>query len=168
MTAVSPEYVLARKVLLDALAALKPQIDSVILVGAQAVYHHTGVVEGTGDFMTTDGDLALNTDLLAADPELTAALSDAGFTPGDHPGQWMGEGEVRVDLMVVPHQSGRGKSARRAAHLPPHENHLARITPGLEPALVDNEVYEISALDGLTTARPTCVSRVRQLFSLRS
>lgn len=49
MTSVAaPEYVVARKVLLDALAALAPQLDSVILVGAQAVYHHTGAVEGTG------------------------------------------------------------------------------------------------------------------------
>lgn len=146
MTSVAPEYVVARKVLLDALAALKPQINSFILVGAQAVYHHTGMVTGTGDFMTTDGDLALNADLLTADPELTGALSDAGFTPGQQPGQWLGEGEVRVDLMVVPHQSPRGRDAR-AAHLPPHENHLARITPGLEPALVDNDVHEIAALD---------------------
>lgn len=146
MTSIAPEYVVARKVLLDALAALKPQLDSVVLVGAQAVYHHTGVVEGTGIAMTTDGDLALNADLLTSDPELTGALKDAGFTEGRQPGSWMGEGGVNVDLMVVPHQSNRAAGAR-AADLPPHEKWLARITPGLEPALVDNKIAEITALD---------------------
>ena len=140
------EYVVARKVLLDALDALKPQIDSVILVGAQAVYFHTDLVEGTGVIMTTDGDLALDADLLTSDPELTGALKDAGFTQGKQPGSWVGEGGVNVDLMVVPHQSNRGPGAR-AADLPPHEKWLARITPGLEPALVDNEVSEIASLD---------------------
>jgi hypothetical protein len=37
-----PVYVLARKVLLDALEVLEPHLDALVLVGAQAVYHHTG------------------------------------------------------------------------------------------------------------------------------
>lgn len=146
MTVTPPEYVAARRVLLNALEALGPHRDSVVLVGAQAVYHHTGPVEGTGVVMTTDGDLALDADLLAADPELTGALRDAGFVEGRQPGMWVGEGGVRVDLMVAPHQSNRGAGAR-AARLPPHHKHLARITAGLEPALVDNGVAEVAALD---------------------
>ena len=43
MDAVAPEYVAARRVLLDALEALTYQLPSLILVGAQAVYHHTGI-----------------------------------------------------------------------------------------------------------------------------
>lgn len=39
------EYVAARRVLLDALTALAAHRDQIILVGAQAVYHHAG----TGD-----------------------------------------------------------------------------------------------------------------------
>ena len=42
MDAVAPEYVAARRVLLDALEALT-DLPSLILVGAQAVYHHTGI-----------------------------------------------------------------------------------------------------------------------------
>lgn len=38
-----PQYVAARAVLLDALEALGPQRDAVIVVGAQAIYLHTGV-----------------------------------------------------------------------------------------------------------------------------
>lgn len=34
----SPEYVAARRVLLDVLEALRPHLDAVVLVGAQAVY----------------------------------------------------------------------------------------------------------------------------------
>ncbi|MCL2804066.1 MAG: hypothetical protein FWD29_08995 [Micrococcales bacterium] len=41
----SPEYVAARSVLLDALEALHDHLDNLIMVGAQAVYLHTG--EGT-------------------------------------------------------------------------------------------------------------------------
>ena len=38
----APEYVAARRVLLDALAALEDHLDNLVLVGAQAVYQHTG------------------------------------------------------------------------------------------------------------------------------
>jgi hypothetical protein len=54
------EYVAARAVLIDVLQALEDHLPAIIVVGAQAVYMHTG----SGDFveppMTTDGDLALN------------------------------------------------------------------------------------------------------------
>ncbi len=42
MTEMAPDYVTARRVLLDALTALSPHLDNLVLVGAQAVYHHTG------------------------------------------------------------------------------------------------------------------------------
>ena len=41
----APEYVNARRVLLDALEALHDHLDNLILVGSQAVYVHAG--EGT-------------------------------------------------------------------------------------------------------------------------
>ena len=40
-----PLYVLARAALLDALEALGPQRDATILVGAQAIYLHTGDID---------------------------------------------------------------------------------------------------------------------------
>ena len=147
MNIVDPEYVLARKVLLDALQALGPQARSAILVGAQAIYQHTGTVESTGVAMTTDGDLALDTDLLASDPELADALRTAGFVSDKQPGSWVGEAGVKVDLMVVPHQAGRTKPTARAASIPPHDKRVARITRGLEPALVDHQAMRIVALD---------------------
>lgn len=146
--AAASEYVDARRVLLDALEALAPQRESFVLVGAQAIYARTGEVAGTGILMTTDSDLALDADLLSDDPELTTSLRKAGFLPDAQPGSWVGSRGIKVDVMVVPHQSNRmGAKNARAADLPPHGRQLARITPGLEPALVDNSPLEIAALD---------------------
>ena len=50
-----------------------------------------------------------------------------------------------MDLMVP--EALSGGSSRRSARLPIHGNRAARRTTGLEPALVDNDVHEISALD---------------------
>lgn len=61
MSEIAPEYVAARRVLLDALVALEGHLDSLVLVGAQAVYHHTGASELNVPLMTTNADLAVNT-----------------------------------------------------------------------------------------------------------
>jgi hypothetical protein len=143
----APEYVTARRVLLDALAALEGHLDSLILVGAQAVYHHAGEADLNVLPMTTDGDLAIDTRNLAQVPEIGAALRKAGFTAGPNPGHWVTVGDVAVDLMVVPHQAGTTKASARAARLAPHEKLTARIARGLEPALVDNERVTIEALE---------------------
>lgn len=54
----APEYITARRVLLDALSALQGHINHLILVGAQAVYHHTGETELNVALSTTDADKA--------------------------------------------------------------------------------------------------------------
>lgn len=145
MTAV--EYVRARTVLLDALEALGRHRDAVVLVGAQAVYLHSGA----GDFMTapttTDADLVLAPDVLAGRlPAIEDAMATAGFVPGVDPGIWVGCGHVTVDFLVPAAVSGPG--GRRAARLPePHGRRAARKTLGLEPALLDNDVHMLRALD---------------------
>lgn len=140
------EYTAARTVLLDALKALAPHQGNIILVGAQAVYLHTGSGELAQPPMTTDADLALDTSSLASAPEIPITLINAGFSPGRQPGSWLGRGSVAVDIMVVPHQSGRGKKTARASNNPPHDKRMARIARGLEPALVDNAPTWITAL----------------------
>jgi hypothetical protein len=61
-------YVIARRVLLDALDALREHRDATILVGAQAIYLHAGDAGlGVAEY-TTDADLALDPDLLAEIP----------------------------------------------------------------------------------------------------
>lgn len=144
---IAEEYVRARSVLLDALEALEDHLDNLVLIGAQAVYHHTGDSELSVPLMTTDGDLAINTSDLSDDPEIGRTMNDAGFEPGANPGHWKGAGEVVIDLMVAPHQSGTSKRTARAARLSPHSKQTARIAKGLEPALVDNSTSSIEALD---------------------
>lgn len=147
MTDLALEYVAARRVLLDALAALEGHVVSLILVGAQAVYHHAREVDLNVPLMTTDGDLAIDTRNLADAPKIGTALRAAGFTPGPDPGHWVAISDVAVDLMVVPHQAGRTKASARAARLAPHEKLTARIARGLEPALIDNELVTIAAFE---------------------
>jgi hypothetical protein len=50
-----PEYVAARRVLLDALEALGPHRKAVVLVGAQAIYLHVGEGDMAVAPFTTDG-----------------------------------------------------------------------------------------------------------------
>ena len=91
MTEHAYEYIEARRTLLDALDALDalaPHRDSLVLIGAQAVYLHTGSTGLSVPPMTTDADLALNTDLLADDPEIAALLRAAGFENKQQPGHW--------------------------------------------------------------------------------
>jgi hypothetical protein len=77
-------------VLLDALDALGAQREAVILVGAQAVYLHTGAVELAVAAFTTDADLTLDPALLQPAPEIEAAMIAAGF----HRGNRVGVGRV--------------------------------------------------------------------------
>lgn len=147
MSDAAPEYVAARSVLLDALTALDGHLDSLILVRAQAVYHHAGEADLNVALMTTDADLAINAANLADAPEIGAVLRAAGFAPGPNPGHWVAPSDVAVDLMVVPHQAGTTKASARAARLAPHEKLTARIAHGLEPALVDHDVATIAALE---------------------
>jgi hypothetical protein len=143
----APEYLIARRVLLDALTALDVHVDNLILVGAQAVYHHAGEADLDVPPFTTDGDLAINTRGLAGVPEIGLVLRTAGFRPGPNPGHWVSSGDVAVDLMVVPHQSGTTSASARSARIAPHEKLTARVARGLEPALVDNKHVTIAAIE---------------------
>ena len=147
MVDIAPEYVAARSVLLDALTALEDHLDNVILVGAQAVYHHTGDTTLNVPVMTTDADLALDINQLSDQPEISSVLEHAGFAQGDNPGHWVGRGDVAVDLMVVPHQSGTDRKHARGARIAPHERSTARITAGLEPSLVDHTPTTITSFE---------------------
>jgi len=152
MTKPAPEYVAARRTLLDALDALSAHHPSLALIGAQAVYLHTGSQDTNVPPMTTDADLALDTDLLADDPEIAATLQAAGFVPGQ-PGHWENSQGIAVDLMVAPHQSNRQSASARAAHLTSHAKSVARIGPGLALALSDNAPQSITALDSSDSRR---------------
>lgn len=155
-----PEYIAARRILLNALSALANHGDAFIVVGAQAIYLHTGSadLDQTVAPYTTDGDLAVNPSLLGDDPVLEAAMTQAGFhlspQPGGHiePGIWIAQatiGDVPYDVpvdLIVPEGVATG-GGRRGARLGTHGKRAARRAVGLEAALVDNVPISISALE---------------------
>ena len=137
-------YVRARRALLDALEALKPQLEAFVLVGAQAIYLHTGEGDLAVAPYTTDSDLALAPDLLSDSPLLADSLKGAHFTPGDHPGCWVSPDGVVIDVMVPASLGGPGS---RGARLGVHGKRAARKAKGLEAALVDRTRMRVHSLD---------------------
>lgn len=142
-----PEYVLARRILLDALEALGNHRKAVVLVGAQAIYLRVGEGELQVAPFTSDGDLALNPSVLDDEPILAGALRAAGFALAAKPGTWARD-KVQIDLLVP---SSLGGPGRRSARLGPHGTEVARKAKGLEAALVDNGVVTLPALDPADT-----------------
>lgn len=153
----SPEYVAARRVLLDALEALGPHEAALILVGAQAVYLRAGPGSLPIAEFTTDGDLTIDPEFLSEAPPLGELMAAAGFELTQlqevpEPGIWQKEVEidgreivVPIDLIVPSEAAPPGGS--RGARLPGHGKRAARKASGLEAALVDNEVIEIAAIE---------------------
>jgi hypothetical protein len=84
-----PLYVRARTALLDALVALEPHLDAVVLVGAQAIYLHAGEADLNVAEYTTDADFSISPGQLADSPLLGDLLTAAGFTRREHPGGWL-------------------------------------------------------------------------------
>ena len=76
-----PLYVRARTVLLDAADALADQLDAVVLVGAQAVYLHTGDADFATAEYTTDADFCVAPAALRDTPPLSDLLEARGFLP---------------------------------------------------------------------------------------
>lgn len=148
-------YVVARRVLLDALEALGPHRNAVVVVGAQAIYLRAGEADLVVAPYTTDGDLALDPDLLDDIPPIEDALLGARFFPGggDAVGVWLtrrdtpSTPDVQVQVgLLVPRAVSPGQG-RRAARLPGHEPTVARIVRGLEGVLVDVDVLTLTSLD---------------------
>jgi hypothetical protein len=148
-------YIIARRVLLDALEALGNHREATIVVGAQAIYLHTGDAELAVAEYTTGADLVLDPTLLGEIPPLEQAFTTAGFLHQGSRGVgvWKtsrqstdaGSVEVQVDLLVPSAVSpGRG---RRAARLPGHDTTAARKVDGLEGALVDQAQMEVGSLE---------------------
>jgi hypothetical protein len=142
---VAREYVVARKVLLDALQLLAPQSTALVLVGAQAIYLQTPTFDGGLPASTTDGDIAIDPDILFENPDLARVLEAAGFRPHTSPGTWFSPDGVPIDLMVP--AGALPTSSRRTAPLTGQSSSTARRTAGLELALIDNSLMTLQALD---------------------
>ena len=139
-----PLYVRARRTLLDALDALEPHLNAIVLVGAQAVYLHTAETELAVAEYTTDADLAVAPGDLADSPRIGDALTASGFTPRVHPGGWLSPDGIYLDVMVPDALAGPGT---RGARLGAHGKRAARRAKGLEATLVDRERRTVVALD---------------------
>ena len=142
----------ARSALLDALEALADHRESVVVVGAQAIYLHTGRVDVALAEATKDSDLAINPTNLRDDPLVEKAMEAAGFYPDPNsrqPGAWMNPAGVPVDLMVPEALAGSGGKDARAARIPPHDKRATRRARGLEAAVVDYELMTVDSLDPL-------------------
>ncbi|MHB1538377.1 MAG: GSU2403 family nucleotidyltransferase fold protein [Solirubrobacteraceae bacterium] len=129
----------ARSVLLDALEALASHRQALVLIGAQAIYLHTGAADVALAETTKDSDLALDTRLLAREPLLEDAMRRAEFAldpRSPQPGSWLGRHGLPVDLMVP--EALAGKGGRRGARIPPHSKLAVRRARGLEAAVVDH------------------------------
>lgn len=150
--AADPLYVAARRALLDALEAVENHMDALVLVGAQAIYLHTGEGDLAVAPYTTDGDLALDPSRLGPAPLLEDALTGFGFTRESAVvGIWHRRLDVAgtrrlvaVDFLVPASLAGEG---RRGARIPPHSKTAARKVVGLEGALVDRDLQEVRSME---------------------
>jgi len=152
----SEEYVVARTTLLDALQALEGHRNALVLVGAQAIYLHTGAAQFAVAEFTTDGDVAIDPRILTDDPEIATAMRGARFFLDEREGRqlvgvWASRRviggvptKVTVDLLVPDALGGAG---RRAARIPAHERGSMLKVHGLEAALVDNAMMNIGSLE---------------------
>jgi Nucleotidyltransferase len=139
--------VAARGALLDALEALRAHLDSVIVIGAQAIYMHTGAAPVALAEATKDSDLALDARRLTDQPLLEETMRAAGFhldTRTRQPGAWLSAQGIPVDLMVP--EALSGASGRRGARIASHSKNAARRAIGLEAAVVDHAPMEIQAM----------------------
>lgn len=139
-----PQYSAARRALLDGLAALAPHLDSIVVIGAQAIYLHTGPADLAIAEFTTDADLAIGPQFLAAEPDIGELMEAHGFQLQDNPGMWRTPYGIQVDLLVPEALAGRG---RRSAELRGHGRRVARRAKGVEGALVDRALRTVRAFD---------------------
>lgn len=138
----------ARAALLDALDALAAQREAVVVIGAQAIYLHTGGAAVALAEATKDSDLALDPRSLNDRPLLQDAMRAAGFRldpRSRQPGTWINADGIPVDLMVPEALAGTG--GRRGARVPPHSKRSMRRASGLEAAVVDHRPMRIGALE---------------------
>lgn len=138
----------ARSALLDAIEALEAQRDALILIGAQAIYLHTGRAEVNLAETTKDSDLSVDPRRLTDHPLIEDAMRASGFhhhLDRPQPGIWFSQTGVPVDLMVPAALAGPG--GRRGGRIPPHSSKATRRAVGLEAAMVDHGPMEITALD---------------------
>lgn len=147
-----PQYVQARKLLLDVVEALGVQREAVILIGAQAIYLRRSSEEIAVAEFTRDADLAVVPRKLKNAPALNKVMKSLGLT-SEEPGIWTTSGtamalELTNEIDLIVPAALADPRGRRAARLPgPHGKRTARKTKGVEGAVLDHEPFSINALE---------------------
>lgn len=139
-----------RRALLDAFDALADQLDALIVIGAQALYLHTGEADVAIPEETKDADIGIDRDLLRDDPRIEQAIEAAGFHKDlerPQPGNWISPDGIPVDLMVPESTAGPAASNRRGARIPPHHRGSMRRATGLEAIVIDCSAETVHPLD---------------------
>jgi len=134
---------------MGALETLQPHLDSLILVGAQAVYLNPNHIELPLAPATSDADIAFDTRSLEVSPEIGELLREADYSPNataKNPGHWMNAERVPLDLLQPRILSNRGPKSR-AADLGLHGRDVLRIPDGLDSALIDNSDLTVSSFE---------------------
>mgnify|MGYP000205060480 CR=1 FL=1 len=137
----------ARKALLDTLDLLRDHLDSLVLVGAQAIYLHTENFSTSVAPATDDADLAVISSKLQPVPAIEIVLEASGYTSSESgdPGTWITSEGVQVDLMTSRSQGNRISVNARGASINGHSKNAIRISDGLEACLIDFTKFEIGA-----------------------
>lgn len=118
----APEYVEARRVLLDALEALGNHRKAVVLVGAQAIYHHVGAGTLLVAEFTTDGDLSVRRAVEVAVASLGALLVAKLHKLAEReptPARW--SPKDGLDVLRILQVADLGRLGTRLAGLERHE-----------------------------------------------
>jgi len=104
----------ARHALLDALVALRPHRDALVLVGSQAIYLYTGDADVPIATTTKDSDIVVLPQMLGDYPLLDDAMEKAGFHRDLQglQGQWL-------DRDGIPWNSSFPQRSNRAASVAP-------------------------------------------------
>ncbi|MEV7003881.1 hypothetical protein AB0N62_40415 [Streptomyces sp. NPDC093982] len=147
-------HIVARRVLLDGLTALRDQLDALTVVGAQAVYLRTPEAALQTSPFTSDGDISIDPSLLENTPLLNEALQEAGFELllDNQPGLWariqrIGDQDVPIEFDLLVPKGLAPEVGRRSVKIPPHHVMSARWVPGLEVAAVDRSPMTITSLE---------------------
>lgn len=146
---ITPIYAATRSALLDALDALAGQHRALILVGAQAIFLHTGEVDEAIATETKDADLAVDPHELSSDPLIEQAMTAAHFhldLTNPQPGSWINAAGYPVDLLLPDAVSGRAGKGR-SGRIPPHDKMSTRVVRGIEGALVDHAPMTVTGLE---------------------
>lgn len=147
--AYSDEIIAARKSLLDAAEVLGEHLESLVLVGAQAIYLYTGDADVPIATTTRDSDMAIDPGPLASEPAIQEVLEDAGYAlkHEDLKGQWINPQGVQVDLLTPTGLQAEEFRDNRGARIPPHADYVARNTVGVEGIVIDTQIKEVGSLD---------------------